>query len=74
MKIRDLGDALFITAKHLLIKFNIFGETVDGSPVITSFTRHVYIIERLKTKMLKKKRYLKYRNDDSRYWQKPIND
>ena len=52
MKMPGLKNSLFITAEHFPINFNIFGQTVDGSPAIINFTRHVYIIEKFKTKML----------------------
>ena len=54
MKMRCLKNALFIITKHLLIIFNIFGQTVDGFPVIINFTGHIYIMEKFKTKILVK--------------------
>ena len=58
MKIRGLKDSLFITTEHIPKKFRIPGKTIDGSQKITSFTRHVYIIEKFKTKMLIKSDFL----------------
>ena len=49
MKVRGLNNVLFITAEHFPNNFNIFGQTVDGSPAIINF---VYIIEKFKPKML----------------------
>ena len=50
MKIRGFGNALFSITEYFPIIFRIFGPTVDGSTAITNFTRHVYIIEKYKTK------------------------
>lgn len=52
MRVRGLGDSLLITTEHLPINFRIPGRAVDGSPAIACFTRHVYIVEGLKAKML----------------------
>ena len=52
MKMRGLKDTLFITAEHFPINFNIPGQTVDRSPAIINFIRHVYIIKKFKNKML----------------------
>ena len=51
IKIRGFGNALFTITEHFPIIFRIPGQTVDGSTAITSITRHVYIIEKFKTKM-----------------------
>ena len=55
MRIRGLKNVLFIITKHFPIIFNIFGQTVDGSPAIFNFIRHVYIMEKSKTSTTKKK-------------------
>ena len=47
----DLKILLFTITKHFPIIFRISGQTVGGSTAITSFTRHIYIIEIFKTKM-----------------------
>ena len=52
MKMRGLKNVLFITTEHIPINFRIPGKTIGGSQVTTSFTRHVYIVEGFKTKML----------------------
>ena len=48
MKMRGLKNTLFITTEHSQL-ISIY--LVDGSPAIINFTRHVYIIEKFKTKM-----------------------
>ena len=58
MKMRGLKNALFTTAEHFPINFNIPSQTVDGSPAITNFTSHVYIIGKFKPKMLIKNNIL----------------
>ena len=51
MKIRDLENTLLITTKYLSISFRILEQIVDESSTIVSFTRHVYIVEKLKIKI-----------------------
>ena len=46
-----MGGAWYSAGKPLRSTVRIFGQTVDESTAITSFTRHVYIIERFKPKM-----------------------
>ena len=52
-------NALFTITKHFP-NIDIPGHTVDGSPTITSFTRHVYIIDVFKIKMLIKNYILNF--------------
>ena len=49
---RGLKNGLIINIEYFTINFRIPNKTVDGLPAITSFTKHVYLIERSKTKML----------------------
>ena len=59
MKMRGLKNVLFITTEYTVINFRIPSKTIDGSQVIISFTRHVYIIEGFKPKILVKDDILK---------------
>ena len=74
MKIRGLNDALFIIMENIPINFRIPGKIFDEPQAITSFTRHVYIIERLKPKCWKKKWYFKPGDDGPKYREKHFKD
>lgn len=50
MKIRELNDVILNTTKHLFLDFRVFKQVNDSSTIIC-FTRHVYIIDELKTKI-----------------------
>ena len=53
MKVCGFGNVLFTITEHFPIDCRIQGETTDGTTqIIIDFTRHVYIIEKFKTKIL----------------------
>ena len=58
-----------------LIDFRVPGQTADGtSRTIINFTRHLYIMEKFKTKMVIKKCYFKPGNDGPKYKKRPFHD
>ena len=52
IKIRELENTLLTITKYLSISFRILEQVVDESSTIVNFTRHVYIVEKLKIKIL----------------------
>ena len=51
MKVNGIGSSSLSTSERIPIEFTIPGE-VDGEPAVARFTRHVYIVEELKAKLL----------------------
>ena len=51
IKIRELNDVMLSTTKHLFFNFRVF-EQINDSSTIIYFTRHIYIVDELKTKLL----------------------
>ena len=52
VKIRNIENFTFNDTKYIFIIFEIFDKFVDDELIMISFTRHVYIVDNLKIKML----------------------
>ena len=52
IRVRGIGDALLDSTEHLPLNFRIPGKAANGSAAIACFTRHVYIVDGLKAKLL----------------------
>ena len=52
IKVRGIGDASLTTAEYLPVTFRVPGTAADGSSAVATFTRHVYIVDGLKAKVL----------------------
>ena len=52
LKIRDIDDAVVIIIDYISLIFRIFEVAIDDKNAIAIFTRRIYIVKKLKTKIL----------------------
>ena len=52
IKVRNINDVLLNSTKHMSLNFSILDKAINESTIIACFTRHVYIINDLKVKLL----------------------
>ena len=52
LKIRNIGDAVVITIDYIFLIFRISGIATNDKNAIATFTRRIYIVKKLKTKIL----------------------
>ena len=52
IKIRDINDVILSTNQYIILNFKISDTTINDKSIIASFSRRIYLVNKLKTKIL----------------------